>query len=249
MLRLLNEGVGSAATHMECARRLLQGASQASEPVLHLFDWERHSVTFGVLVKPAQLLDLQAVERFGWDLSQRPTGGGIMFHVEDCSFSLLVPSSQPFYTPSPDLNYAWVNQCVARAIETCMGTQHADLLDHCNPAVCPRSARFCMSQPTRHDIFWNGKKVGGAAQRHTRHGFLHQGSIALQLCDPVTIRQSLLHPDHVVPGMEQHAGALLDFPTPQTLQDLRRSLQQNLYKEFRVAMERRHDDSVMMETL
>ncbi len=36
-----------------------------------------------------------------------------------------------------------------------------------------------MAHPTKFDIMLDGRKVGGAAQRRTKHGLLHQGSICL----------------------------------------------------------------------
>ena len=39
-----------------------------------------------------------------------------------------------------------------------------------------------MAKPTPFDLVIEGKKVGGAAQRRTRKGLLHQGS--LSVCPP-----------------------------------------------------------------
>jgi lipoate-protein ligase A len=36
-----------------------------------------------------------------------------------------------------------------------------------------------MAKPTKYDVMWEGKKVGGGAQRRTKYGFLHQGTISL----------------------------------------------------------------------
>jgi hypothetical protein len=35
----------------------------------------------------------------------------------------------------------------------------------------------CFSRPVRADIFQHGRKIAGAAQRRTRQGLLHQGSL------------------------------------------------------------------------
>jgi lipoate-protein ligase A len=38
---------------------------------------------------------------------------------------------------------------------------------------------FCMARPTKYDVMLQGRKIAGAAQRKTKDGFLHQGTIAL----------------------------------------------------------------------
>jgi len=41
----------------------------------------------------------------------------------------------------------------------------------------PKLSEVCFANPVRADIMLNGRKVAGAAQRRTRAGLLHQGSI------------------------------------------------------------------------
>jgi lipoate-protein ligase A len=46
-----------------------------------------------------------------------------------------------------------------------------------NSAVTDRRYNACFANPVRADVLVNGQKVAGAAQRRTRTGLLHQGSI------------------------------------------------------------------------
>jgi lipoate-protein ligase A len=41
-----------------------------------------------------------------------------------------------------------------------------------------------MARPTKYDVMLQGRKIAGAAQRKTKAGFLHQGTIALLCPDP-----------------------------------------------------------------
>jgi lipoate-protein ligase A len=45
------------------------------------------------------------------------------------------------------------------------------------PIESPRVSESCFANPVRADVMVNGRKVAGAAQRRTRAGLLHQGSI------------------------------------------------------------------------
>jgi lipoate-protein ligase A len=248
MWRVLDTGKASAHRNMELSRELLASLGHLGQTVLHCFEWARPSITYGVLVRAEQLLDLEATTRLGLDLAQRPTGGGVMFHVEDLSFSLAVPASSPCYSSSPERNYAWVNQAVARAIERTMGRPGSSLLQQALVSPNPRAARFCMSVPTRYDVLWNNRKVGGAAQRCTRHGFLHQGSIALVPTPAVWLEQSIRAPEGVRMGMDRHAGSLLETQNPPIIQDLRRALMVALSQELAEAVAQQHDAYVGKST-
>ena len=48
-----------------------------------------------------------------------------------------------------------------------------------------------MADPTVYDVMVDGKKVVGGAQRRTKHGFLHQGSISLGVPDLHFLRSVL----------------------------------------------------------
>ncbi len=46
-------------------------------------------------------------------------------------------------------------------------------------AAGPKISDACFANPVRDDLIFRGRKIAGAAQRRTRGGFLHQGSIQL----------------------------------------------------------------------
>ena len=48
------------------------------------------------------------------------------------------------------------------------------------PDAVPKISEACFANPVRNDLLLDGRKVAGAAQRRTRGGFLHQGSIQLR---------------------------------------------------------------------
>ena len=61
-------------------------------------------------------LDLKALEASGLHLARRPTGGGIIFHLTDFAFSVLIPANHPSFSQNTLENYALVNRPVAFAI-------------------------------------------------------------------------------------------------------------------------------------
>jgi lipoate-protein ligase A len=89
-----------------------------------------------------------------------------------------------------------------------------------------------MAKPTKYDVMVGGKKVGGAAQRKTRHGFLHQGSISLRpLCEEQGKR--LFIGEQVFENMRKHSFTLLgETATEQEFLSMRAELKELLKEVF-----------------
>lgn len=156
---------------MEIDSQLLQKGVQ---PTLHFYSWHCPTATYGYFVNP----DMWLKPNLDLDLVKRPTGGGIIFHEFDFAFSIFIPSTESDFSTDILQNYLYVNQKVATFLEEFTGKKSELLID--NPKLDPP---FCMARPTKYDILIEGKKAVGAAQRKTKRGFLHQGSISINKPD------------------------------------------------------------------
>jgi lipoate-protein ligase A len=141
-------------------------------PSLTFYDWQMPAFTYGYFSNIDQHLNLQKADEMGYKSGKRPTGGGIIFHSHDVAFSFLLPSSQ--ISENTLKNYCFVNSIVNHALSDFKCTLFTE--DKDPAALSP----FCWAKPTIYDLFWQGKKVGGAAQRRTKNGLLHQGSLCVK---------------------------------------------------------------------
>lgn len=148
---------------MACDEALLQGATQ---PVLRIFRWTRPWVSAGYFVP---WLEAAAV-RPDLPVCRRWTGGGVVAHEGDLTFSLVVPRGEPWACLRPAESYQHLHETLAGALRR-LGVA-AGLSDETEPA-----GRECFARPVRHDILSAGEKIAGGAQRRTKAGLLHQGSI------------------------------------------------------------------------
>jgi len=227
----LDSGPRSARDNMELDRALLEACAEESEPLLHLYDWQGDAATYGHFVDPFKLLKKEVVEREGLDLGKRPTGGGIIFHTSDLAFSVLVPASSSYFSENTLDNYAFVNQRVIAAISQMKGVK-GQLLQNEPTGVDEHSRHFCMAKPTKYDVMIEGKKVGGAAQRKTRFGFLHQGSISLRPLNRERFGDIFVG-DRVFENMCRNSFTLLgDAATDQEFLEARLELKDFLKKAF-----------------
>lgn len=180
---LIESGTLSAAALMQKDADLLQ---TVREPILHLYEMEGRSATYGYFTDPGKLLNLEACREENIVLAKRPTGGGIIFHFLDLAFSYLVPKGHPHFSENTLENYRTVNTLVKQALQP--------LLPNSNFTFIPEgkcSSSFCMAHPTPYDLLCDGKKIAGAAQRKTKQGFLHQGSISIVAPPPELFKKIL----------------------------------------------------------
>lgn len=209
--RVLDTGIGSAAENMRLDAELLQTLDPQGSPILHFYDWKGDCATYGHFVNPADFLNLQEAKQQGLDLAKRPTGGGIVFHIWDLAFSVLVPAEHPRFSEKTLDNYAFVNQAVLDAVSVFLKKEAPlELIQQDALAVDVAAGRFCMARPTKYDLVLRGKKIAGAAQRKTKQGFLHQGTIALKMPSLQYLQAILLPHTQVGEAMEAHTFALLE---------------------------------------
>src|SRR3990167_7347553 len=119
--KLIEREAADAASNMEYDAKLLRDMEPSDIPVLHLYEWEKPSLTYGFFAHPEKLLNLEAVQRHGLDLARRPTGGGVVFHMWDLAFSVLIPSGSSLYSQNTLENYELINQVVFKIVEEFVG--------------------------------------------------------------------------------------------------------------------------------
>ncbi len=210
MWEILDTGCSSAEENMRLDAELLSSLAERKRPILRHYDWAGKCATYGYLTKTDHYLDLVKVEKTGLQLAKRPTGGGIVFHIWDLAFSVLVPASCPLFSENTLANYALVNNFVLKAAVAFMdGRIEASMTPEDAPALDAFCKRFCMAQPTKYDVVWQGRKIAGAAQRQTKHGFLHQGTISLAAPDFSLLEQVLLPGTQVLDAMRMNTFAML----------------------------------------
>ena len=154
----------SAAPNMAVDEALL---ADCAAPVLRFYRWKRPSISFGYFGRYAEVVG-QSDRR---DIVRRWTGGGIVPHGADLTYSLIIPRSDSFFQRSSIEIYAAVHDAICRALQK--NGVEAFLAN----GAAPKVSESCFANPVRADVISGGQKIAGAAHRRTRAGLLHQGSI------------------------------------------------------------------------
>lgn len=210
---IIDTGVASAQANMKIDAKLLEELDPSSaSPILHLYDWQTPCATYGHFLDPSEHLSKECFEKNRLELAKRPTGGGLIFHTNDWAFSLLIPASHEAFSTNTLDNYAFVNHLLAEMIGQLIGQKAGLSLLPLEPEVKDSRLRhFCMAKPTKYDVMLDGKKICGGAQRRTRSGFLHQGTLSLSFPDPDFLDKII--PQNVSKAMFENTYPLLnDLP-------------------------------------
>ena len=157
---------GSPALNMAMDEALLAGLGEI--PVLRVYRWRAPAVSFGYFL-PSDAARQLAGER---PVIRRWTGGGMVEHGRDFTWSLIVPADCPVHSLRPRDAYGALHGAVVRALGQAGIAATQVPLDLPAPA-----GGLCMTAPAPGDVIFAGRKIAGAGQRRTRAGLLHQGTI------------------------------------------------------------------------
>src|SRR5438093_12178701 len=166
----------SAAMNMAIDETLLE---YAAVPSIRFYRWHSPALSFGYFGRFAHVASY-AGER---DLVRRWTGGGIVFHGDDLTYSIVIPANDNAFSESSMAIYEKVHRVLCDAVGA--NGKRAVVAGGGNPGCAADAIRIafiagryhCFANPVRADVIVDGRKIAGAGQGRTRRGLLQQGSI------------------------------------------------------------------------
>jgi lipoate-protein ligase A len=154
--------------------------SKGRSAILRFYRWNKPAISFGYFVAFAEACAAAGDHA----MVRRWTGGGIVPHGEDLTYSIIIPASDPAFTETSKSIYENVHRVLCETLIA--HGDGAELLpvaalyerrNQTDSAVMDHCYNHCFANPVHADVMVNARKVAGAAQRKTRSGLLHQGSI------------------------------------------------------------------------
>jgi lipoate-protein ligase A len=142
-------------------------APEIGAPVLRFYGWTEAAASFGYSQKYSEIEKATMLR----PLVRRPTGGGLVPHDADWTYSLAFPPNHFWYHLKAIESYERVHQWISDAFTR---INVPTTLSPGTPKALPGQ---CFIGSEKFDVLWFGKKIAGAAQRRTKKGLLIQGSI------------------------------------------------------------------------
>lgn len=193
-----DSGECDPAMNMAMDDVLLLRVAEIGSPVLRFYDWSEPAATFGYFQKIAELEVATQIR----PLIRRPTGGGLVPHLADWTYSFVVPPTHDWHSLRAEESYRrmheWIRDSLGSVGVAC------DLADCCKKVIPGQ----CFEGYEKFDVLQDGRKIAGAAQRRNKHGLLIQGSIQPT---PPNVRRTEFIESMCKQGNDLLAGGSVEF--------------------------------------
>jgi lipoyl(octanoyl) transferase len=164
---VLRTGLGAPAWNMALDQALLEHASSIAQPVLRFYGWDRPAATFGYFQKYVEVASWTPLR----PLIRRPTGGGLVPHDSDWTYSLIFPPEDSWHQLRAEESYRRAHDWISESFRS---LEVQARLSDCSEKPAPGR---CFVGAEKFDVLAEGKKIAGAAQKRNKLGLLIQGSI------------------------------------------------------------------------
>lgn len=166
-LSLIQDGAHDGTFNMQADEFLFQSRirERNPSPVLRFYRFSSPCFTIGYGL-------WRTFHRFEGSMIRRLTGGGIVRHGDDLTYSIVTPVSRHRSLKKAEESYLAIHEALA-AVLMKFGIPVALFQAKRGPG----DGNFCFDSPVLHDIMLGDKKAAGGAQKRSHGYLLHQGSI------------------------------------------------------------------------
>jgi len=171
---LVTSGKLSAKENMLIDKELYDSFISSSLPIFRVYEWTE-SFTYGVSQNIDTIKNLNHIKSYNENYEQRMTGGGILFHGNDISYSLIIPTSL-VKNLSVKESYELICGFLMEFYKS-LGLKPIYAKDL--ESIELSKSQYCQDGYEPYDILIDGKKVGGNAQRRSKDIIFQHGSISI----------------------------------------------------------------------
>jgi len=183
-------------------------------PLLRIYEWSEPTVTFGYFLTLFDATDSFSDDELTY--VRRWTGGGVVDHRIDITYTLVIPRSHELATARGAESYRIIHQALADTLGLLGEQVRLTVVDE------GAGGAACFSNPVAYDLTnISGGKVAGAGQRRTKYGLLHQGSV-------ITVTDRDGFAPALIRGLSDQASV---WTPPSTIQDDARELALERYAQ------------------
>ncbi|WP_418178717.1 lipoate--protein ligase family protein [Aliarcobacter lanthieri] len=171
--RLIISHNHSAKVNSNIDNALFKNFKENDLPILRIYSWQ-NSITFGAGQNPEDYQNF--IKEYKNNYSKRITGGGVLFHGHDISYSLILPSQM-----IENKNVKETYELICKFIITFYNDigLNASFAKDIKEITLSKSP-FCQVGFEAYDIIINGHKIGGNAQKRAKKVIFQHGSIPIK---------------------------------------------------------------------
>lgn len=161
---------------MEQDEAMAQACAADGIPRLRFYSWQPWAVSLGYNQSIDQI-DVHEVDRRGYEIVRRPTGGRAVFHAEEITYAVAMVAKGKGVQDS----YAAINQALLCGFELlgATGIEFNRSQPNFREHYTSDESVSCFSASALSELMWQGRKLAGSAQRRYSDVLLQHGSILL----------------------------------------------------------------------
>lgn len=184
VLRVVLDGPRDPWLNMAIDEAIARLRSSSGVDTLRLYMWLPSGVSIGRRQDARSSVVLEEIERLGFKLVRRPTGGAALLHPEthEITYSIAISRDNPIYSLDVVSSSARIAEGIAIALRR-LGAE-AGVRGSGEPWI----ASFCYINPGSSDVIVMGKKISGSAQRRDWGSLLQHGTLLLRYDHDLFIR-------------------------------------------------------------
>lgn len=178
--RFIDTGCLSGPENMALDDALLQTFDpHRSLPVLRLYGWSTPTLSLGRFQNAQEVLDLDCCRAAGVPVVRRISGGGVIYHSGELTYSLVCAPEQIPAASSIKDAYRILTGFLLHFYRN-LGLKAEYATDYADHGDClGERTPFCFAGRESFDILVAGRKIGGNAQRRLKNIIFQHGSIPL----------------------------------------------------------------------
>lgn len=214
MLRVIVDGPRDPQLNMAIDEAIARLRPTMDSDTLRLYMWLPSGVSIGRRQDARSSTRIDEIEKLGFKLVRRPTGGAALLHPQDdeVTYSVVLSSNHPLYKLDVATSAARIAEGVAIAIMRLGFEAGVRGLGE------PWSRSFCYVNPGSSDVIVGGRKISGSAQRRDWGALLQHGTLLLRYDHDLFARVLRIEED--VKGKIAGLRELIDVPISKVVEVL-----------------------------
>lgn len=183
--RLIRSAASSAVYNMELDEKIFNRYLEDGVGVFRVYRWGKPSFTYGFSQDPQNEINLHKCGVDGIQVAKRITGGGILFHDHEITYSFVCSKDDVGEPQSVFVSYRNICKFLMSFYES-LGLAPEFALETKNFKQRCAPHQLCSAAHEKYDIVIAGRKIGGNAQKRRRQVIFQHGSI------PVSVNWDLI---------------------------------------------------------
>jgi lipoate-protein ligase A len=183
--RLIIDSATGGAWNMAVDEALtISVADGSSPPVLRFYAWQPGCLSLGY-AQPASDIHPERLHNYGWDAVRRMTGGRAILHIDELTYSVVIPLGDPRVEGGVIESYRRLSDGLMAGLALLGVPVEAGRADKSIPRL---GGPVCFEVPSDYEITAQGKKLLGSAQTRRKGVVLQHGALPLfgdiiRICD------------------------------------------------------------------